>query len=88
MFDHATERMPLGLVEQLSLLVERVASSRFAIVVFALLAICLATRLLSGRAPRTVEGGLRIPGLLPYWIPYVGHASWLTISPEKMGEAL
>ena len=87
MLNQMTDESALSLSDQLGWFAERAAGSRFAVAVFTLFAVCLATRLLSGRSPKVVEGGLRTAGLLPYWFPYVGHTLWLAILPEKLERA-
>ena len=68
-------------------LIGKASAPPLTLIVIALLTICLGTRLTSGRSPRTLDGGLKAPEVLPHWVPYLGHALWLAFFPEKLQEA-
>ena len=70
-----------------SVLVAKATASSLTLIFVALLTICCGTRLTSGRSARTLDGGLKAAGVLPHWVPYLGHALWLAFFPEKLEEA-
>jgi len=69
------------------MVVAKAIASPVILIFGALLTICVATRLTSGRSPRALDGGLKTAGVLPYWVPYLGHALWLVFFPEKLVKA-